>query len=134
MRYVLLVSRTPLADFSHTLVGSLTPSFHFVSLKPRRDASDREDEKSPAASLASKSRKEFRWLAQPPPPSCLLNYRTRPRSSGSRVFVQRLKPGAGIRPAVVPLRTSSQPFSSPSCDTTPKIRKLLIAIGSCCQK
>ena len=37
-----------LADFSHTLLGSLTPSFHFVSLKSRRVATDREDEKSPA--------------------------------------------------------------------------------------
>src|SRR6202795_3452404 len=96
-------------------LGSFTPPFHFVSLKPRRVATDREDEKNPAASLASKSRKEFRWLAQPPPLNCLLNYRTRPRSSGSRVFVQRVRLGAGIRPAAVPLRTSSQPFSSPSC-------------------
>ena len=36
-------------------LGSLTPLFHFVSLKPRRVATDIDDEKSPTASLAFKS-------------------------------------------------------------------------------
>ena len=67
-------------------------------------------------------------------PNCLLNYRTRPRSSESRAFAQRAKRGADIHPVAVPPRTLSQPFSSPSCDTTPKIRKRTIAIDSYCQK
>ena len=40
-------------------LGLLTPSFHFVSFKPRRVAADIEDEKSPAASLASNPERSF---------------------------------------------------------------------------